>query len=247
MRPTFPAAHLRCPVCRHDQTLRLEAATSDQREVREGLLICDNCGAQRTVHRGVGEMLVAPPDHVAREAAGLERFAELMRNTGWTPEKIRALPDIHDGYWYVQGVSIRQLFDYVSIRPGQSLLDLGSNTCWASNFFARRGLEVIALDISLWELQGLWTADYFIGEDVSYFERILASMNDMPLASDSLDYVYACEVLHHNDSAGLQRTFAEAYRVLKPGGKMLVVNETLKSLRDPRRRARRCRGRVRGL
>ena len=58
-------------------------------------------------------------------------------------------------------------------------------------------------------------------------------MNDMPLASDSLDYVYACEVLHHNDADGLRRTFEEAYRVLKPGGRMLVVNETLKTLHDP--------------
>ena len=58
-------------------------------------------------------------------------------------------------------------------------------------------------------------------------------MNDMPIASGSLDYVYACEVLHHNDSAGLRQTFEEAYRILKPGGKLLVVNETLKTLQDP--------------
>jgi SAM-dependent methyltransferase len=58
-------------------------------------------------------------------------------------------------------------------------------------------------------------------------------MNDMPIASDSLDYVFACEVLHHNDSDGLRRTFEEAYRVLKPGGRMLVVNETLKTVHDP--------------
>jgi SAM-dependent methyltransferase len=40
-------------------------------------------------------------------------------------------------------------------------------------------------------------------------------------------------VLHHNDPEGLRQTFQEAYRVLKPGGRLLVINETLKALRDP--------------
>ena len=233
MKTEFPATHLRCPSCGRDRTLRLSAESSDEREVREGTLACSACGATQVVHRGVGELLLDAPDHVEREAAGLERFAEMMRNDGWTPQRIRSLPDIEDGYWYVQGKSIRQLWDTVDFAPGQWLLDLGSNTCWASNFFASRGLNVVALDISLWELQGLWTADFFIESGSSYFERVLASMNEIPIASDSLDYVYACEVLHHNDPQGLLRTFEEAYRVLKPGGRMLVVNETLKTLHDP--------------
>lgn len=156
-----------------------------------------------------------------------------MRADGWTRERIRSLPFIESGYWYVQATSMQHLFDVVDFSPGEWLLDLGSNTCWATNYFANRRLNAIALDIALWELQGLWTADYFIEAGDSYFERVLASMNDIPLASDTLDYVYACEVLHHNDLAGLRRTFQEAYRVLKPGGRMLVINETLKTVRDP--------------
>jgi SAM-dependent methyltransferase/uncharacterized protein YbaR (Trm112 family) len=232
MKPEFPAAYLRCPVCHRDHTLQLAIRVSDEREVRDGSLTCTACGAVQTVHRGVGEMLVNAPDHVNREAAGLERFAEVMRADGWTREKIRALPDIGDGYWYVQGASINQLLNTIPFAPGQALLDIGSNTCWASNYFAVRGLQVIALDIALWEMQGLWTADYFIEDGTSYFERVLGSMNEMPIASGSLDYVYACEVLHHNDPEGLLRTFEEAYRVLKPGGKMLVINETLKTWHD---------------
>jgi SAM-dependent methyltransferase len=232
VKTDFPASHLRCPACGRDRTLRLTAQQSDEREVREGTLACVVCGATQAVHRGVGELMVGAPEHVHREAAGLERFAEMMRNDGWTPERIRSLPDVEDGYWYVQGKSIRQLWDTVDFADGQWLLDIGSNTCWASNFFASRGLNVIALDISLWEMQGLWTADYFIEDGSSYFERVLGSMNTMPIASGSLDYVYACEVLHHNDPRGLLATFEEAYRVLKPGGRMLVVNETLKTWHD---------------
>jgi hypothetical protein len=66
-----------------------------------------------------------------------------------------------------------------------------------------------------------------------FFERVLGSMDAIPLASSSVDYVYCCEVLHHNDADGLRRTFAEIFRVLRPGGRLLMVNETLKTLRDP--------------
>ena len=233
MREQFPPERLRCPVCRRDRTLRLVARECDEREVREGVLTCVACGVELPVHRGVGDLLRDPPEHVVKEAAGLERFAELMRADGWDRHKIRRLPDIDDGYWYVQGASIRQLAQTVAFQPGESLLDVGSNTCWASNFFAVRGLDVIALDIATAELQGLHTADYFIDDGTSYFERVLGSMYDMPLASESLDYVYCCEVLHHNDIGSLRRTYEECFRVLRPGGKLLVVNETLKTKRDP--------------
>jgi SAM-dependent methyltransferase/uncharacterized protein YbaR (Trm112 family) len=233
VREPFAAEKLRCPVCRRDRTLRLRGESSDAREVREGTLACSACGAERPVRRGVGELLVDPPEHIATEAAGLGRFAEVMRADGWTEEQIRALPWIDSGYWYVQGTSMQQLFDVIDFQPGQWVLDLGSNTCWASNYLASRGLNAIALDITLWEMQGLWTADYFIAAGDSYFERVLASMNEIPIASGSLDYVYACEVMHHNDLDGLRATFEEAYRVLKPGGRMLVINETLKTRSDP--------------
>lgn len=233
MRPQFARTHLRCPACRGERTLVLTGSEADDREVREGQLRCAACDSAFPVRRGVAELMVDVPEHVRREAAGLGRFAELMRADGWTPETIRRLPDVDDGYWYVQGASIDQLVHSVPFTPGQWLLDLGSNTCWASNFFAARGLQVVALDISLWEMQGLYTSDFFIQEGRSYFERVLGSMNDIPLTSGSFDYVYACEVLHHNDPAGLRRTFQEAYRVLKPGGRMLVINETLKTVRDP--------------
>ncbi|MGI8715590.1 MAG: methyltransferase domain-containing protein [Solirubrobacteraceae bacterium] len=233
MQVDFAPQYLRCPACRGEHALGLQASQSDEREVREGTLLCARCAAQHPVHRGVGHLLLDPPEHVAREAAGLGRFAEYMRAQGWDRQKVLKLPDIDDGYWYVQGISINQLLTEVPFTEGQTLLDVGSNTCWASNRFAGRGLKVIALDIATAEMQGLYTADYFFQDGGSYFERVLGSMYDMPIASGSLDYVYCCEVLHHNDNDSLRRTFQECFRVLKPGGKLLVINETLKTRHDP--------------
>jgi SAM-dependent methyltransferase len=227
------APRLRCPACRRDGTLTLDPRESDEREVREGGLRCSACATEFKVHRGVLELLHRPPAYIVAEAAGLERFAEQMRAEGWDREMVRRLPDVEHGYWYVQARSMHQLLTTIPFRPGESILDVGSNTCWAANRFAERGLQAIALDIATAELQGLYTAEYFIDEGQVFFERILGSMDAIPLASGSLDYVYCCEVLHHNDPASLRRTFAEIFRVLRPGGRLLMINETLKTLRDP--------------
>ena len=122
------------------------------------------------------------------------------------------------------------------LRPGERLLDVGSNTCWASNIFARRGLEVIALDIATAELQGLRTADYFLETGEVYFERLLSVMFEPAVASETMDYVFCCEVLHHNDPEHLRRTLRECFRVLRPGGRLFVVNEPLRFLAHPKLR-----------
>ena len=225
---------LRCPRCRADASLVLTAHGHDEREVREGVLACERCAATFAVEGGIARLMHEPPDFVEREAAGLERFAEAMRNDGWDRERILALPGIEPGYWQAQGVAMKGVLESVPFEPGQRLLDVGSNTCWASNILAREGLEVIALDIATTELQGLATADFFLETGEVYFERMQSVMYDPAIASESMDYVFCCEVLHHNDPAHLRRTLRELYRVLRPGGRLIVVNEPLRFLLHPK-------------
>ena len=190
-----------------------------------------------------------PPEHVAREAAGLGALRRVhARRRAGTKESILQLPDIDDGYWYVQGRSIRQLIrDDRRFRPASGCSTSARTPAGPPTSSPRRGLQVIALDISHWEMQGLYTADYFI-EDGTVVLRARARLDGRHADRlDSLDYVYCCEVLHHNDSDGLRRTFEEAFRVLKPGGRLLIVNETLKTRPRPSRRARRGGRAVRGL
>jgi len=228
---------LRCPACHADRALAL-ARTDENgaRETREGALACERCGHRAEIRRGVVDLLHKPPEFVAREAAGLGRFAERMRRDGWGRERILNLPHEPDGYWMVQSTSMDQLLSVLDLRPGQRLVDLGSNTCWASAIFAQRGLDVIALDISTHEMQGLYTADWWFEGRGVYFERVLGTMFDLPLADESLDYVFACEVLHHNDRRTLRRTMDEAFRVLRPGGRLLVLNETMRFPLEPKLR-----------
>lgn len=219
---------LRCPRCRAEGRFELLAGESDAREVRTGELACAACGHRAAIERGVVDLMPDPPERVRREAAGLERFADTMRADGWDRERILRLPHDDLPYWRGQALQFERALERVDPQPGEWLLDVGSNTCWASNAFAERGLEVIALDIATAEIQGLFTADWWMEANGVQFERVVSTMFEPALASDSIDWVFCCEVLHHNSPADLPRAIRELYRVLKPGGTLLALNEALR-------------------
>src|SRR3954447_4322011 len=138
---------LRCPRCKTDQSFDLSVRTETEDEVREGELTCRACGERRSIARGIVDLMPAAPDFVLREQAGLDRFADVMRADGWDRERVLKLPDEHSGYWYAQGTLMNQVLATVPLQEGDWILDVGSNTCWASAKFAERGLRPIALDI----------------------------------------------------------------------------------------------------
>lgn len=224
---------LRCPRCAAERSFdcSVRAETSD--EVREAALTCRACHEQRPVTGGIADLMLDAPDFVLRERAGLDRFADLMRSDGWDRERVLRLPHEPSGYWRHQRILLDQVLRTVPLQPGDWILDVGSNTCWASAAFAQRGLRPIALDINANEMQGLATADWWLEDRGVYMERVLGQMFDLPLASDALDWVWCCQVLHHNHRRNLWRTMREMYRVLKPGGSLIVANETLRNLREP--------------
>ncbi|MCW2990606.1 MAG: type 11 methyltransferase [Solirubrobacterales bacterium] len=231
---------LRCPACGQDGRWDVRDTRRDDREIRQGRLCCQRCGAARAVTHGVADLMHDAPEFVVREAQGLGRFADVMRADGWDREQILRLPDVPLGYWYHQKTGLRQTLESAetrpSIVPGRRILDVGANTCWASAALAGRGLDVVALDIAMHEMQGLRTADWWLDAQQIYFERVLGVMFALPFADESFDLVFCCEVLHHNDRANLIRTMGEIARVLKPGGKVIVVNEPVRALASPKLR-----------
>jgi SAM-dependent methyltransferase len=233
MLPTA-SEHLRCPRCHAPGAWELDVRAADDAEVREGALTCTACGRVAAIEAGIVDLLHDPPAAVLREAAGLERFAGTMRAEGWTRERVLALPYVEDGYWFAQAALLEQVLATVPFEAGQRLLDVGANTCWASAHFAERGLDVTALDITAAEWQGLRTGEWWFDAKGCRFDRVLGRMDDLPFADATFDWVWCCQVLHHNPPEQLARTLRELHRVLRPGGTLVVANEPLLTLRRPR-------------
>jgi SAM-dependent methyltransferase/uncharacterized protein YbaR (Trm112 family) len=228
-------SRLRCPRCHADGSLSIaEEAVLSGGEIREGRVSCATCGEARPVTAGIVDLM--PPDvpeFVRAESLGLDRFAATMRADGWTRETVLELPYRRDGYWEAQAAAMDQTLQTreLGLAAGKTILDVGSNTCWASALLAGRGLNVTALDINPGEMQGLRTADWWFEQNGVYFDRVLGVMFDLPFAHASFDFVWCCGVLHHNHRSNLYRTMREVRRVLKPGGSAIVVNEPCRSLR----------------
>jgi 2-polyprenyl-6-hydroxyphenyl methylase/3-demethylubiquinone-9 3-methyltransferase len=101
---------------------------------------------------------------------------------------------------------------------GLRVLDLGCGKGRFGRALAEGGAEVIGLDISAGMLAAARGMD-----------RVQASVRRLPFAGSTFDAALAVEVLEHVETRLLDGVLAEARRVLRPGGKFLIIDKNLYS------------------
>lgn len=102
----------------------------------------------------------------------------------------------------------------VDARPGQALLDAGGGTGRVSQVLSGQGLRVVVADESPEMLREAGLKDGLL--------PLRTPTERLPFADETFERVIMVDALHH--VAHQQHTADELFRVLKPGG-MLVIEE----------------------
>jgi ubiquinone/menaquinone biosynthesis C-methylase UbiE len=110
--------------------------------------------------------------------------------------------------------------DALADKPFRSLLDLGTGTGRMLEMFGGEIERGLGLDLSLDML--LLARDRLERAGLKNCSVRQGDIYDLPLADDSFDVVILHQVLHFLDDGA--RAIQEAARVLRPGGRLLVVD-----------------------
>jgi ubiquinone/menaquinone biosynthesis C-methylase UbiE len=114
------------------------------------------------------------------------------------------------------------LITQAELADGQRILEIGSGT---GNLTLRAkrahpGIDVIGVDpdpLALIRAQRKLNGEYGIRFDNGYAQML-------PYADDEFDRVLSSLMLHHLDSGAKTAALAEAFRVLRPGGRLHLVD-----------------------
>ena len=129
-------------------------------------------------------------------------------------------------------------------RADDQVVDLGAGTGLLALALAPRVQELIAVDISERMLERL--DDKAAADAVNNVEPLVADLRRLPLEDECATLVVSNYAFHHLDDQGKELALAEARRILRPGGR-LVICDMMFSLSLEARDRRLVWEKVRGL
>jgi len=115
-------------------------------------------------------------------------------------------------HWCTDPVLARAILEHTQPQPGATVLDVACGTGLVSRHFQAAGALVTGLDIT--EAMYAQAKPYLV-------DMIVASASEMPLADDTFDVAVCRQGTQFMDDA---KAIAEMVRVVKPGGKIAIIN-----------------------
>lgn len=109
------------------------------------------------------------------------------------------------------------VFDLLKPKAGQKVLDLGCGTGHYSIELAKMGLEVTGVDISKEMISYAVEKSRKLGLDINFLEE---DAHSLPFEDETFDLVVSVTALEFFPEP--TKALREGFRVLKPGGRMVV-------------------------
>ncbi len=125
------------------------------------------------------------------------------------------------GRQYVPGRSWQGLAEtFLLLMPPLVIADLGAGEGTVSQLLARRAKRVIAVDSS--EKMVEFGSSLARSHGVKNLEYRLGDLEDLPIKKGEVDVAFFSQSLHHAQHP--PRALAEAFRILKPGGRVIILD-----------------------
>ncbi len=239
MRKKF-IEQLTCPGCK-STSLELTVENENEKEIREGKIICASCNQEFEINRGVLNFISRNSELVALMQKNWKEFDLHEEAIPFTvdeavqfKDELFSLPEGNNSIHFQKNTLLKSItHEKDSFNKGMSmitnsnddtLLDLGADICWSTYRFAMKGCSCVALDIN----HHLPISDVYIYGDDVYFERMMGDMCDLPFRKETFNWVVSVASIHHIEN--INPVFKEIARVLKTGGRAILIAEPIRRL-----------------
>jgi len=208
---------LRCPQCGGKFDLH--------RDGKVRALRCRECGARYEIAPEMPRLLLPQRENEIKKFCA--QYDALRLQEGWASElpefylhlPFRDLSARHPKEWLLRAESLRWLQDWLKNNFSKKtlrILDIGAGSGWMSQRLSELH-QVLAIDVNAGP-HGLSA----LPVEQRQFMAAQAELENLPLASNSFDVAIANASLHYTQH--LKQVFGEISRVLRPGGKLIVMD-----------------------
>lgn len=138
----------------------------------------------------------------------------MIKSKGWDWSKNK------NSYWLTPAVEACYLAESWKSKGFDKLLDLGCGLGRHSVYFAQKGFEVDAQDISDYGVDHLrkWAE-----EENLKVNTTVCDMLKLPFADETFDCIMSYNVIYHTDTEGFIKALMEIKRVLKSKGELFLT------------------------